>query len=98
MPWQLPEERPLIPFGGGIDSVVVVEETRRRFPDSSLFIVGRFDPIEDAAAVTKLPIVRASRRLDPQVLHDSQDLVRRQRGFEIGETLGRIVEARNRFR
>src|SRR5215217_6502572 len=37
-----------------------------------LFIVGRFDPIEDAAAVTKLPIVRASRRLDPQVLRSRE--------------------------
>jgi UDP-N-acetyl-alpha-D-muramoyl-L-alanyl-L-glutamate epimerase len=72
VPWQLPEERPLIPFGGGIDSVVVVEETKQQFPDSSLFIVGRFDPIEDAAAVTKLPIVRASRRLDPQVLRSRE--------------------------
>ncbi|WP_324278038.1 hypothetical protein [Blastococcus brunescens] len=72
MPWQLPEERPLIPFGGGIDSVVVVEETKRHFPDSSLFIVGRFDPIEDAAAVTGLPIVRASRTLDPQVLRSRE--------------------------
>jgi len=72
VPWQLPEERPLIPFGGGIDSVVVVEETRRQHPDSSLFIVGRFDPIEDAAAVTGLPIVRASRTLDPQVLRSRE--------------------------
>ncbi|TQN42699.1 hypothetical protein FHU33_2106 [Blastococcus colisei] len=72
VPWRLPEERPLIPFGGGIDSVVVVEETRQQFPDSSLFIVGRFDPIEDAAAVTGLPIVRASRTLDPQVLRSRE--------------------------
>jgi UDP-N-acetyl-alpha-D-muramoyl-L-alanyl-L-glutamate epimerase len=72
VPWQQAEERPLIPFGGGIDSVVVVEETKQHFPDSSLFIVGRFDPIEDAAAVTKLPIVRASRRLDPQVLRSRE--------------------------
>jgi hypothetical protein len=52
VPWQVPE-RPLIPFGGGIDSVVVVEETKKQFPDSSLFIVGRFDPIEDAASTRR---------------------------------------------
>lgn len=61
-------ERPLIPFGGGIDSIVVVEETRQRVPDSALFIAGSYDPIEASAAVTGLPIVRATRRIDPQVL------------------------------
>ncbi|MCW2580461.1 MAG: hypothetical protein JWR82_2062, partial [Blastococcus sp.] len=66
--WEHAEERPLIPFGGGIDSVVVTELTRQRLPDSSLFIAGRYDPIEATAAVTGLPIVRATRTLDPQVL------------------------------
>ncbi|MCW2675696.1 MAG: hypothetical protein JWR70_736 [Modestobacter sp.] len=66
-------ERALIPFGGGIDSVVVVEETRRRVPDSSLFIAGRYDPIEASAALTGLPIVRAGRRLDPQVLKSAEN-------------------------
>lgn len=66
-------ERALIPFGGGIDSVVVVEETKRRVPDSSLFIAGRYDPIEASAALTGLPIVRASRKLDPQVLKSAEN-------------------------
>lgn len=66
-------ERALIPFGGGIDSVVVVEETKRRVPDSSLFIVGRYDPIEASAAVTGLPVLRAARRLDPQVLQSAEN-------------------------
>ena len=66
--WEHAEERPLIPFGGGIDSVVVTELTKQRLPDSSLFIAGRYDPIEATAAVTGLPIVRATRTLDPQVL------------------------------
>ncbi len=64
-------ERALIPFGGGIDSVVVVEEVKRRVPDSSLFIAGRFAPIEASAAVTGLPILRAARRIDPQVLRSA---------------------------
>ncbi|HEY4627147.1 MAG TPA: hypothetical protein VIH01_14100, partial [Blastococcus sp.] len=66
-------ERALIPFGGGIDSVVVVEETKRRVPDSSLFIVGRYEPIEASAAVTGLPILRASRQIDPQVLKSREN-------------------------
>lgn len=70
--WSHDAERPLIPFGGGIDSVVVTELTQRRFPDSSLFIAGRFDPIEATAAVTGLPIVRADRTLDPQVLRSRE--------------------------
>ena len=64
--------RPLIPFGGGIDSIVTVEAVRRRFPASALFIVDtwsdRFSAIERPAAVTGLPIIRAERSLDPQVL------------------------------
>ena len=70
--WEHAEERPLIPFGGGIDSVVVTEVTRQRLPDSSLFIAGRYDPIEATAAVTGLPIVRATRTLDPQVLRSRE--------------------------
>ena len=70
--WEHAEERPLIPFGGGIDSVVVTELTKQRLPDSSLFIAGRYDPIEATAAVTGLPIVRATRALDPQVLRSRE--------------------------
>jgi hypothetical protein len=66
-------ERALIPFGGGIDSVVVVEETRTRVPDSSLFVVGRYEPLEATAAVTGLPVVRATRRLDRQVLASAEN-------------------------
>jgi hypothetical protein len=65
-------DRPLVPFGGGIDSIVVVEQTRRAHPDTMLFIASRavapFEPIEAGAAVTGLPVVRADRQLDEQVL------------------------------
>jgi hypothetical protein len=70
--WEHAEERPLIPFGGGIDSVVVTELTKKRLPDSSLFIAGHYGPIEATAAVTGLPIVRATRTLDPQVLRSRE--------------------------
>ena len=62
--------RVLIPFGGGIDSVVTVESLAHL--DRSLFVVspaaGRFAPLEATAAVTGLDVVRATRRLDPQIL------------------------------
>ncbi len=64
--------RPLVPFGGGIDSVVVVEHTRARFDDVALFVASRlgdvFAAIEEPAAVTGLPVLRAGRELDAQVL------------------------------
>jgi hypothetical protein len=67
--------RALVPFGGGIDSIVVVERVRR-LADAVLFIVNRpadrFDAIEAPAAVTGLPIVRAEREIDPQLLRSAE--------------------------
>lgn len=64
--------RPLVPFGGGIDSIVVADQTRRSFADTSLFVVSKagdtFAAIEASAAVTGLPVLRAERDVDPQVL------------------------------
>jgi hypothetical protein len=74
--------RPLVPFGGGLDSIVTVEGVRDRAPDAALFVVSRegdrFDAIEAAAAVTGLPVVRAERRLDDKVLRS------RELGFRNG--------------
>ena len=67
--------RPLIPFGGGVDSIVTVELTRENNPDAALFVVNRpgdrFAAIERPAAVTGLPVVRAERSMDPQILRSS---------------------------
>ena len=67
--------RPLVPFGGGIDSIVTVELVRRH-ADPALFIVNRpgdrFDAIERPAAATGLPVVRAEREIDPQLLHSRE--------------------------
>jgi UDP-N-acetyl-alpha-D-muramoyl-L-alanyl-L-glutamate epimerase len=67
---------PLIPFGGGIDSIVTVDAVTRTHRDASLCIVhppeDRFAAIEDAASVTGLPVVRVSRRLDPQVRRSAE--------------------------
>ena len=61
---------PLVPFGGGLDSVVTVELVRP-LADPSLFVVNnpgdRYEAIERVAKVTDLPVVRAERRIDPQV-------------------------------
>lgn len=75
VPTRLSSGRPLVPFGAGIDSIVTATEVSSRFPETSLFVVspssGRFAAIEDAAAVTGLPVVRVERRLDPAVLRSS---------------------------
>jgi UDP-N-acetyl-alpha-D-muramoyl-L-alanyl-L-glutamate epimerase len=68
--------RPLVPFGGGIDSIVTVEMIRAR-AEPVLFVVSRpgdrFEAIERPAAVTGLPVIRAEREIDPQLLR-SRDL------------------------
>jgi hypothetical protein len=70
-----PEKRPLVPFGGGIDSIVTVELVRP-LADAALFVVARrgdrFQAIERPAAVAGLPIVRAEREIDPQVLRSRE--------------------------
>lgn len=68
-------KRPLVPFGGGIDSIVTVELVRSR-ADAALFVVSRpadrFAAIERPAAVAGLPVVRAERTIDPQVLRSRE--------------------------
>ncbi|HEX6423241.1 MAG TPA: hypothetical protein VFZ79_07155 [Acidimicrobiales bacterium] len=68
-------ERPLVPFGGGIDSIVTVELVRP-LADAALFVVSRpgdrFAAIERPAAVSGLPVVRAEREIDPQVLRSRE--------------------------
>jgi UDP-N-acetyl-alpha-D-muramoyl-L-alanyl-L-glutamate epimerase len=68
--------RPLIPFGGGIDSIVTVEGIREHTQDIALFVVSRpgarFDAIEQPAAVSGLPVVRADREIDPQLLRSTE--------------------------
>jgi hypothetical protein len=65
----------LVPFGGGIDSIVTVELVRPS-ADIALFVVSRpgdrFEAIEQPAAVTGLPVVRAAREIDPQLLRSRE--------------------------
>ncbi len=69
------QQRALVPFGGGIDSIVVVERVRR-LADVTLFVVSRpadrFAAIEQPAAVTGLPVTRAEREIDPQLLRSAE--------------------------
>jgi hypothetical protein len=70
-----PATRVLVPFGGGIDSIVTVEQIRAR-AEAALFVVSRpgdrFAAIERPAAVAGLPIVRADREIDPQLLRSRE--------------------------
>ena len=72
---RLDSDRVLIPFGGGIDSVVTVESLSANL-DRALFVVspasGRFAPLEATAAVSGLEVVRATRTLDPRIV-DAND-------------------------
>ena len=69
-------DHPLVPFGGGIDSIVTVESVKARHPRAALFVVShagsRFEAIEAAASATGLPCVRAERAVDPQVLRSAE--------------------------
>jgi len=65
-----------VPFGGGIDSIVTVEGVRERTADIALFVVNRpgdrFAAIEKPAAVSGLPVIRAGREIDPQLLRSAE--------------------------
>jgi len=65
------ERGPLVPFGGGIDSIVTATELAVD-ADEALFVLSngseRFAAIERPALRTGLPIVRCHRRLDDKIL------------------------------
>ena len=67
----------LVPFGGGIDSVVTVRSLSQRL-SAALFVVsppsGLFEPLEETAALMNLPIQRATRTLDPQITTPSENV------------------------
>ncbi len=64
--------RPLVPFGGGVDSIVTAEALRGAVEGPTLFVLSRpgdrFAAIEAAAAVSGLPLRRAGRELDARLL------------------------------
>ena len=68
--------RALVPFGGGIDSIVTVDAIAAEHRDTALFVLhpprDRFAAIEGAAAVTGLPVTRVAREIDPQVRRSTE--------------------------
>ncbi len=74
--WEPDRARPLVPFGGGIDSIVTAESVRTTHPGLSLFVVSRpgdrFEAIERAVEVSGLPVVRAERAIDPALLRSAE--------------------------
>ena len=77
MPTYEPERgRPLIPFGGGIDSIVTVDALSLDHHDATLCVVNppgaRFAAIEDAAGATGLAVRHIGREIDPLVRHSAE--------------------------
>ena len=60
-----PTERPLVPVGGGKDSIVAIETLRAAGEQPTLFSVGTPVPILATVRAAGLPHAVATRRLDP---------------------------------
>lgn len=56
--------RPLVPVGGGKDSVVTIEALRRHDFDPVLFSVNEFDPIDRCIEISGLTSTRVTRSID----------------------------------
>jgi hypothetical protein len=65
VPREVTADRPLVPVGGGKDSIVTVEALKSRSP--VLFAVNPNAIITSVMAVSDLPVLAARRVLDPQV-------------------------------
>lgn len=60
--------RVLVPVGGGKDSTVTLESLKKAGMDITLFVLGNARPIMDTVAVSGLPHVNVTRRLDPRLI------------------------------
>jgi hypothetical protein len=61
-------DRPLVPVGGGKDSIVTLEAVRRVAGRPLLFSVGTAPALQRTVAVAGLPHVSVTRTLDPRLL------------------------------
>jgi hypothetical protein len=61
-------DRPLVPVGGGKDSIVTLEAVRRVADSPLLFSVGTAPAVERTVAVAGLPHAAVTRTLDPRLL------------------------------
>jgi hypothetical protein len=60
--------RPLVPVGGGKDSIVTIEALRAAGFTPLLFSVNSYEPIQKTVEVAQLPYTQAGRRLDPKLI------------------------------
>jgi hypothetical protein len=63
-----PDAEPLVPVGGGKDSVVSIEALKRRGFHPTLFSVNKFDPIDRCIDISGLDSLRVTRRIDPALI------------------------------
>ena len=59
---------PLVPVGGGKDSVVTIEALKRNGMRPTLFSVNKFDPIDRCIEVSGLASVRVTRTIDRRLI------------------------------
>jgi hypothetical protein len=63
-----PDAEPLVPVGGGKDSVVTIEALKRVGLHPTLFSVNEFNPIDRCIAISGLGSLRVLRRLDRRLI------------------------------
>lgn len=61
-------DKPLVPIGGGKDSIVTLEALRAAGKEPVLFSVNTFPAIERTVEVARAPYLMAKRRLSPKLL------------------------------
>jgi hypothetical protein len=62
------DAEPLVPVGGGKDSVVSIEALKRHGFHPTLFSVNKFDPIDRCIDISGLDSVRVTRRIDRRLI------------------------------
>jgi hypothetical protein len=60
--------QPLVPVGGGKDSVVTIEALRSHGFNPTLFSVNKFEPIDRCVEVSGLASLRVTRTIDPALI------------------------------
>lgn len=62
------DAEPLVPVGGGKDSVVSIEALKRQGFRPTLFSVNKFDPIDRCIEISGLDSLRVTRRIDRRLI------------------------------
>ena len=62
------DAEPLVPVGGGKDSVVSIEALKGHGFHPTLFSVNKFDPIDRCIEISGLDSLRVTRRIDPALI------------------------------